>query len=268
MAAPKKSIESFEVVDITPAMAQAWLEDDVNINNRPVAQRRVEAFARTMRAGLWKVNNQAIGFDVEGHLVDGQHRLWAVTEAKVPVRMSVMRGVALDAVKTIDRGEIRTVAEVLRREGMVPSPRRVASWCNGERKLLTNTSSRGTVEEAEAYYLANRKAIDFVNANLPDNPPFKAAMIGVSLVFAYKKSPSVVESFVVRMVSGTDLEGDSPVFVARELVITSVGKAHQPRLLALKLLRTIQAEIRGEKVKRSHVYATEPTLHYFQGRGK
>lgn len=255
----------FEVVDISPAMAQQWLEK--NLDNRKISQSSVEAFAKVMKAGGWQVNNQAIAFDTDGNLIDGQHRLWAIVEANISVRISVAHNVSKDAIKTIDRGRTRSISEVLRRDGEVPSPKRVSAWCNGERQLLTNSAGKGSVEDTENYYAKNRKAIDFALEVLPDKAPFKPAMIGCAVVFAYKKNASTVDAFIRKMVDGTGLEKDSPVFIAREMIIAASGNTKaQRRPLALKLLRAIQAEMRGETVKRSHVYATESALHFFQGK--
>ena len=81
----------FERWSVTPALALEWLEKMGA--NRSVAQRYVEAFARDMRAGEWTLNGETIKFDVQGRLVDGQHRLWAVVQADVTVEMDVARDV-------------------------------------------------------------------------------------------------------------------------------------------------------------------------------
>jgi len=268
--APKPTVRAddetyFDVMDIDPTTAAAFL--DKNTDNRPIGQNRVEAFARVMKNGGWKVNNQAIGFDVDGNLIDGQHRLWAIVESGITVRISVAYNVAKDAIKTIDRGATRSIAEVLRRDGVIPGPKRVTAWCNGERQLLTNMCGKGGVEDTEAYYQRNHKAIDLILEVLPDKAPFKPAMVGAALVFAHKKHPAAVEAFVRGLVDGTGLDKDSPIWVARETIIGSIGNVKgQRRPLALKILRAVQAHLRGEKVRRSHMYATESSLHFFQGK--
>ena len=60
---------------VTPEMAREWLTH--NTHNRPVSRQYVEKYARDMRAGRWHYTNQGIGFDVNGVMTDGQHRLLA-----------------------------------------------------------------------------------------------------------------------------------------------------------------------------------------------
>lgn len=259
----KKDSIRFEVVSVTPQLATEWLE--TNRDNRHVSDPQVAAFARVMSAGGWRVNNQAIAFDENGCLIDGQHRLWAVIQAGIAVRMTVAHGVELEAVKTIDRGRTRSVEEVLRREGTVTSPKRVSMWCNAQRQLLTNSTTRGCVEDVEAYFEENQRALGDILAALPDVKPWKPAMIGATFVFAHRRAARVVVEFVRRMVDGSNLEAESPEFVARELIHATSGNARaQRRQLGIKLLRCIQAAIKGETMRRGHVYATESALHFFQ----
>lgn len=263
--AVRASDPRFETMDVTPQMATEWL--DMNHNNRAVSQTRVDAFARVMKAGGWRVNNQAIAFDVDGNLIDGQHRLWAIVEAKMTVRISVAHNVSKDAIKTIDRGGTRSIGEVLRREGEMPSPGRVSSWCNSDRLLMENVSGKGSVEETEAYYARNRKAVDFLLAHLPSKPPFKPAMVGAAFIVAMRRHAALIENFVPAMVAGVNLEQTSPIYVAREIIISTAGDVkNQRRALALKILRCLQAEIRHEPMNKRHVYANESALHFFQSK--
>ena len=60
---------------VMPEMAREWLTH--NTHNRPVSRQTVEQYARDMKAGRWYYTNQGIGFDVNGVMTDGQHRLLA-----------------------------------------------------------------------------------------------------------------------------------------------------------------------------------------------
>jgi hypothetical protein len=254
---------SFEIVDVTPALAAEWL--NANTDNRPLSTRRVEQFAAVMRAGGWKVNNQAIGWDENGRLADGQHRLYAVIEANMTVRMSVARGIATDAVKTIDRGSTRMVGEVLRREGTVPNANIVAGWCNAEHVLRTNNAVKSSVEVTEEYYRRNRGFIDTLATIMPNKRPWKIAPIGAALIYAARHDPAKVEEFVRLMVSGAGLEETDPVFVIREVIFTVATRPSQDnrRALALKILRAIMAFIRGEKLNRAHLYGNDSAVAFF-----
>ena len=95
---------------ITPKQAQKYLEDNVE-NNRPVSDRHVAVLARDMKSGNWVQNGETIKFNGTGALLDGQHRLWACTEAGVPFTTAVARGVP--SLDDVDRGRPRTMSHIL-----------------------------------------------------------------------------------------------------------------------------------------------------------
>jgi len=77
---------------VTPKKAAEWLE--ANTANRPISTSVVRGFAEAMRRGEWVVTHQGIAFDVNGVLIDGQHRLAAIVEADVAVDLTVFTDVA------------------------------------------------------------------------------------------------------------------------------------------------------------------------------
>lgn len=102
---------SAQVEKITPAIAAGYLE--MNKNNRTIRRKVVDAYARGMANGEWVVQHQGIAFDIDGNLVDGQHRLQAVIKAGVPVQMMVTRGLEKNSVEGIDQGAKRSFSDVL-----------------------------------------------------------------------------------------------------------------------------------------------------------
>ncbi len=103
------------VQTITPARAAELLE--ANTTNRPLSRPVVRSFAEAMRRGEWLVTHQGIAFDVNGVLVDGQHRLAAIIEADLPVELTVFSEVAEGTFDVLDIGKRRTAADVLAIEG-------------------------------------------------------------------------------------------------------------------------------------------------------
>ncbi len=103
------------VQTITPAKAAEMLA--ANTINRPLSRQVVRAFADAMARGDWMVTHQGIAFDVNGVLVDGQHRLAAVIEADTPVEMTVFTDVDEGTFDVLDTGKRRNAADVLAIEG-------------------------------------------------------------------------------------------------------------------------------------------------------
>jgi len=99
-----------KLVKITPAKAKEMLKQ--NTNNRRMQWHRVGFYAEEMKGGRWKSNGESIKFS-GSRIIDGQHRLAAVVKYGKPVVMMVATGLNSDAFDTIDRGMIRTTAQIL-----------------------------------------------------------------------------------------------------------------------------------------------------------
>ena len=67
---------------ITPILAESYLERN-QLGNRHVTMRRVRLYAQMMREGKWELNGEAIIFDEDGHLMNGQHRLKCLRPAQM-----------------------------------------------------------------------------------------------------------------------------------------------------------------------------------------
>ena len=104
-----------KIQTVTPKKAAEWLE--ANTTNRPISRSVVRGFAEAMQRGEWVVTHQGIAFDVEGLLIDGQHRLAAIVEADVPVDLTVFSDVADGTFDVLDTGKRRNAADVLAIEG-------------------------------------------------------------------------------------------------------------------------------------------------------
>ena len=108
-----------KVITITPDMARDMLTRNMK-HNRPALKNTVHGYARLMKNGNWNLTHQGIAFDEDGELIDGQHRLHAIIEANIPVRMNVTYNVhhAPGEVFTIDMGRKRTYANVTMMSGI------------------------------------------------------------------------------------------------------------------------------------------------------
>lgn len=100
------------VVDVTPETAERWLE--LNIKNRRLRPAKVEQYTRDMRKeGGWRFTGEAIKFNDQGHLVDGQNRLTALVEADTTLPFLVVTGLEETAQEVMDSGVSRTAGDAL-----------------------------------------------------------------------------------------------------------------------------------------------------------
>lgn len=112
---------------ITPLIATEYLSR--NINNRPLTKNQVKFYARQMSEGKWRINGEAICFDKDGNLINGQHRLSAVVEAGVPIASIVARGIDKEAFATYDSGMNRKISDVFALKS-IPNATSVSSIVN------------------------------------------------------------------------------------------------------------------------------------------
>jgi hypothetical protein len=99
------------IKDVTPEVAQRLLGR--NSRNRPVRASHVRQLAEAMSSGRWDFNGESIKISQDGSLLDGQHRLMAIREAQVTVRMVVVEGLPTPAQDTVDTGRRRKLSDVL-----------------------------------------------------------------------------------------------------------------------------------------------------------
>lgn len=93
---------------ISPAQAEEYLK--ANKVNRQISPGRVKQYADDMKAGLWKLNDENIRFNSSGLLIDGQHRLKAISASGCTVAIGVTRGID-DSVNIYDRGRQRRLED-------------------------------------------------------------------------------------------------------------------------------------------------------------
>lgn len=104
-----------EIYTITPAVAKRWLSR--NVRNRRIREADVAAYARDMAAGNWRLTGEAVKFDTNGALADGQHRLHAVIRSGAAIPMLVVRGIDPDAQSVMDTGAKRSASDALTLNG-------------------------------------------------------------------------------------------------------------------------------------------------------
>lgn len=102
---------SARLVLVTPETARRWLAR--NVSNRNIRKSHVAGMAADMVAGLWQITGEAIKFDDQGRLIDGQHRLTAIADSGVSVNMLVVSGLRPEAQQVMDSGAKRNASDAL-----------------------------------------------------------------------------------------------------------------------------------------------------------
>lgn len=106
--------------------AQRWL--DTNKRNRPISPVTVAKYMRDMKAGQWVFTADPVRFDIDGNLLDGQHRLTALAACEdVTIPMLIVRGLPSAAQFKMDQGRKRTTDQQLAMKGVANSAAVAAS---------------------------------------------------------------------------------------------------------------------------------------------
>ena len=146
-----------KIVTLTPEDAQGMLE--FNKSNRPLNDQHVKRIARQIKEGKWRFNGDTIKISENNDILDGQHRLWAIFEAGVPVQTIVVRGIKPEAFATIDTlRKPRSGSDVLALKGVTGNRSTVSvalQWLvRYQRKILesykapANRIENSDIEEA------------------------------------------------------------------------------------------------------------------------
>ncbi len=106
---------------ITPEIAKELLQNQAR--NRKWKRSEIDNHKSEMTQGNWQINGQTIVINNRGQMVDGQHRLMALIESGMTLPFIVVRGVAQEAVKTIDVGRKRSMGDIFQMQGVYNSRR-------------------------------------------------------------------------------------------------------------------------------------------------
>lgn len=159
-----------QVIDVTSAIAEQWLE--ANDGNRRLNWTYIGQLARDMKAGRFACTHQGIAFDTQGRLIDGQHRLWAVLEADMPVRMRVFYNESPENAVHIDGNHPRRAADRMTLAHNLGTVR--ADELATLRAMLGGIAmltKRRTIHEEMPLLERHREAIHFAHEHLPNTRP-------------------------------------------------------------------------------------------------
>ena len=152
---------SSEIIDISPALAEKYLGQ--NIGNRNLRTQKVKQYARDMRNGSWHTSGQAIQFDWNGRLIDGQHRCEAIIESGVTIRVLVVKGLDPQTREVIDTGAKRSGSDALKFAGFDRYPNLVAALAR-----IADARENGFLKTSMATSiptLTNSEVISWAEAN-------------------------------------------------------------------------------------------------------
>lgn len=245
-----------EWTTITAAIAQKWLEIDTS--NRNLSQAMVDKYAAEMKAGNWDEDNgETIKIAPDGGVLDGQHRLWAIFQSGVTLRLLVVFDVDKDCFKTIDIGKIRTPGDVVGIAG-VKNPNVVAGAA--AIAIAIESKKYGLETHSPTKNISRSSLIDYCVKNQAqlEESARQGNRVGIGKMLSGSSAAACHYLFVTRSKAadrgllanaffeqlGSGLfdnrfaAGKSPIFVLREKLMAnrmSVSRMQAPALIGLTI---------------------------------
>lgn len=220
---------------ITPKKAAEYLLK--NTRNRAIREAGVSVLRKIMEAGKYEVTTSGIGFDINGVLCDGQHRLLAIIRSGVTVRCAVFRNLSLDAQDVTDANMRRTLGQQLGIRGVKEANTMAAATviivsfrrARAGRVAVANLTIPEGIEEYE-------KLTDMRRFLPLCRRLYRATRVPVSFGIAVahlfsEVSEGDAHEFIQGVEIGDELPSGSPILTLRNMVIKDGAKAPgRPRM--------------------------------------
>jgi len=261
-----------ERIMLTPELAVQFL--GTMKRNRPLRIGRARELSEVIKRGKWRYNGEAIKFDTQGRMIDGQHRCKAVIMCGIPIETLVVYGLDSRVFATLDQGTKRTVSDALATIGK-PNYKYIAGalsklsiyLCGGQHdkrkaqdEMLLLLKQHPRIEHSAGFVgnLCRRTDTGTLTCS--------GALIAAHYIFSgrehdfnnQKKADAIISDFI----AGTNLSkdnGTSGFLVVRNKLIKGIRERTQVRGYAAMymLIKAWNAMLSGHTCKRIEVLPDE-----------
>lgn len=252
---------------------------------RDLRESNVQYFVDALENKRMLVTHQGIACGTDGQLIDGQHRLTAVVRTGIPLTTEVTFNLDRTIFEAVDRGLKRSLIDdfVLTKlvsaktaENVVAAMRIIFHVDHGRvpwsylPKLNLTELGRGLELHPTILDVDNTVRHSGNSARIPRGP-----LTAFGTLF-HEVDPSMADSFLVKVLTGIELEPGEPVLALRNGVIKRTGR-HARRSarndLMVKIVKAWNAAREGRKLRhlsRGMLDGTEglsfPTIHGYTPR--
>lgn len=243
-----------ELEFITPEIAAEYLA--ANTRNRKLRERRLTGMVGDMIEGRWKLSTNAITFDRDGVLLNGQHTLTAIVQSGMAQRLIVCRNWPTEAQDVMDSGAARTFSDALRIAGVsnyntvAASTRSVYAYrVNG---VLCGTAQLKRPTNAQLHQeLAAHPLLPSIVPHKSPFPGLNAGMYGGALYLFSRANADDAVEFDRLMRTGDGLNVGHPIHTLRDRIMRDQAAVHSQLRASVKsvfLVRTWNAWRGGESL--------------------
>ena len=247
--------DQFSAIEpITPDLAALLLQG--NVRNRKISGVLVDALARDMQTGNWKLTHQGIALDKDGRLLDGQHRLTAVVKSGCTVKMLVTYNVVPDAFEVVDvNNRPRSMSDIFGlAHGTKNNTATVAALKVIDRFGSNDFSvERFTFAEIDALFERYGSDVQWAASRCSGSSLIRGASVVAGLAYCRPCAPELVSTFADGIVGQV---GMSPAQAALRKAVERISpcKSQRERIdLALIVLRCVYAHEKDEKIDKVYL---------------
>ncbi len=231
---------NFRTVEITPSIANELLAK--NTSNRKLTDRIVNFYAKQMLDGSWKSNTgEAIKIAKSGRLLDGQHRLAAISKSGISINLTLAYDLEEDIFSVLDSGKKRTAGDILTISGIKDSNAKAAGITNWFTLSKGNSlRENGNGSDKVSHGITNQMILDEYNRR-PDfwnmistetNKNYSAfkKILTTSFLMGwtaklYEIDPIKSLEFMNKLCSGVELSEYDPRFLLRNIFLSAKSSA-------------------------------------------
>lgn len=235
--------------DISPKKAKEYLAK--NIRNRHIRQNAVIEYAIDMQNGKWRETPEGIVFDMNDHLIDGQHRLEAIVLADVTVRMFVWRGFPPDTQDILGRGRVRTNGDQLALHGY-QNANLTAACCNVIAQLCVPAKQKLSWASAQAVLRIYKAEIEAAIAGRSMVKKMNSSVVIGTVAFMMKAEFAKIQEFYKLLTTGEGIYRNgptSPAYAINTMIMSTVleGPAARERIICA-ILNAGKRFVEGEEL--------------------
>ncbi len=211
---------------ITVKMSKEFL-DARRENQRSLSERHVAELADAILFDRWIHNGESIKFDIEGRMIDGQHRCTAGIKAGKSFVSDIVYGLPVESYYTINqKSKSRSSGDVLKMNGEVNTVTLASALAYNiacDRKCIVKTGKQWTISPDAQQICTELDHNPDMRESVQAARRCYSVMSPGPLSFLHyrfaKKDPVLADTFFHKLGTGEDLTNRSPILYLRKMLL-------------------------------------------------
>jgi hypothetical protein len=256
---------------VTPELAREFLA--LNTRNRGLSEPKVSYIMGVIQRREWIPEAaDPIIIDVNGHLVNAQHRLYGVVRSGVPEWFLVIRGARPGVMEVIDQAYARNFTQFLTMDGFNNRPEVLSKALNHLYRILNGLEvavpgsrkpSIQQLKEVRAAHSGIVQSIDVGHETYLGNQKVISEHILIAYHYVMSQvDPDLAQEFFLELATGNDISEGMPTYALRLKYAKYLARKPSRKdnaILAAWLVQAWEKARRGQNI-------TDRSLNWNGGR--